>query len=155
MLIFNLYFHFKEQWQIDGLSYIEHSNWKTLKKTLPQSWVVSLKNHCCLPYNLSLKSDLILTCVWKLADDTDPRVQIEIECWTIEHFCEKGKLVIAFCGWSSSNLVQELNSFSNVMTMHTNDLIYFIMVQHILSSELDRLNHWKPHLSSLSEQRST
>ena len=28
LLIFNLYFHFKEQWQIDGLSYIEHSNWK-------------------------------------------------------------------------------------------------------------------------------
>ena len=38
------------------------------------------------------------------------------------------------------------------MTIHTNDLIYFVMVQHILSSELDKLNHWKPHLSSLSDK---
>ena len=28
LLVSNLYFHFKEQWQIDGLSFIEHSNWK-------------------------------------------------------------------------------------------------------------------------------
>ena len=101
LLISNLYFHFKEQWQIDGLSYIEHSIWKNSHVNItPKLGCFNRKTFvvCHLHWVWNL------TWFWPVyenhAKKADIRVQIEIECWTIEHFCEKGKLAIAFCGWS-------------------------------------------------------